>query len=85
VGRALLRFRRVGRITLLAIEAEEGVILPEGEDRVIIARDGYNNNSHGDRPFVRNIVTISHGSDSGGPAPKSAFVNSISNRVCNTF
>ena len=43
----LLRFWRVGGITVLAVEAQKRAILRVvGEDRVRVARDGDNNKRH---------------------------------------
>ena len=59
-GPGLRRLRRVGEITVLAVEAHEKAMIslaPEGEDRVIIARDGNNNSSHELNPFDRSNLS----------------------------
>ena len=38
---------RISSVTVLTVEAVPKIVLPEGENRVRIARDGDNNRSHG--------------------------------------
>ncbi len=53
----LFRLWRVGCITILAVEAVKGVVLPEGEDCVPIAVGGNDNECHGLAPFDRSILS----------------------------
>ena len=51
IGQGLFRLGRIGGIAVLAIKAIPNIVFPEGENRMVIARDGDNNSSHWDHPF----------------------------------
>lgn len=58
-GRGLLRLWRVGGVTVLADEAHKEAMValaPEGENRVVITRDGHDYDCHG--AFLSFVVTM---------------------------